>query len=95
MLGREVAALQLGVEEGSDDTQQLLADLKVAKTKLKKLEEYKARGWYKRAKVKWAAEGDLPGKFFFGRSRTGVDKRYLHCRTRLARCIVLKRSWWH
>lgn len=65
MLRREVAELQLAAESLDHTEQQTLVDLKAAKAKVKQLEAYKAKGWYRRAKVKWAAEGDLPGKFFF------------------------------
>lgn len=46
---------------GSD----IIRELKVAKVSFKKLEEYKAKGWYYRVRVKWVVEGDASGKFFF------------------------------
>lgn len=40
------------------------------------MEEAKARGWERRAKLTWAKGGDVPGKFFFSRlkaKRTGAS----------------------
>lgn len=60
-----VAILQQQCEMEDSPGSDTIRELKVAKASLKKLEEYKAKGWYHRARVKWAVEGDAPGKFFF------------------------------
>lgn len=63
-LREQVSELQRNVEAQSGDQSADAASLKAAKLELKKLEMGKARGWAKRAKLKWAVEGDSPTKFF-------------------------------
>lgn len=60
-----MANLQLQIKEDTELRPVLLQELSRAKTDLKQHEQLKARGWYKRAKIKCAAEGDLPSKFFY------------------------------
>lgn len=50
---------------GVDDA--TLQEMKELKSRLRQWEDIRATGWYKRAKVKWAAFGDLPNKYFFNR----------------------------
>lgn len=54
-----------------------IAELKEAKAELKKLEMVKACGWAKRAKLKWAAEGDFPTKFFFAKLKQNRKRNHI------------------
>lgn len=54
-------------ETGTPLDQEEQNELAEVKRQLGLLEQRKAKGWAVRAKLKWAAEGDIPEKFYFNR----------------------------
>lgn len=60
-------ALQILVESGGELTEELPQELYKAKFQLALVKNRKALTWQRRAKLKWAMEGDLPKKYFFAR----------------------------
>lgn len=66
---QKVETLQHAIENGQDLSEALLAELDEAKFLLSMIDHQKARGWFRRAKLKWAAEGDLPRRYFFARRK--------------------------
>lgn len=72
-----MAELQLRIESITQADSVMLQELSQAKTELKQFEQRKTRGWYKRAKIKWAVEGDLPSKFFYSKLKQSRRRNFI------------------